>query len=386
MPAQSTTVFMLSAAAMALPGVSYGRDQPTGVRVDIQTSLYEEGDQSLSDIAVGDDDRYDIDIYQFTVATPVAESWSLTFKGTRELMSGASPWGTSADADGAPILIMSGATIDDQRTELGLRLTRYSSNRSYAVALEHSREDDYEALGVSIDGEIDLNRSHSLLGYGVSYSSDTIEPTDALIYGRVTREHKRSHSAFLSFTQVLSRTSQLQMGFSYTQYEGFLSDPYKLRDIRPDERQQLTLSTRYRHYFEDLAAALHLDYRFYRDDYDVEAHTLELAWHQNFGEAFSMTPSLRYYGQAEAGFYLPIDDYNLTDSISQSSDYRLSTYGALTFGLKAEYRHQATSNWRIRLSVDQYQSDADYSYRNAEVAHPALIDFTMISLGLTWRL
>ena len=383
----SSPVLALTAAALALPGISYARNQPTGVQMNVQTSVYSEKDQSIADVAVGDKDRYDIDIYQFSLLAPVSDNWSLSFELSRELMSGASPWGTSVDADDNPTLIMSGATIDDQRTEVALSLTRYNSNRSYVVSVESSREDDYEAIGFGIGGDIELNSNHLILSYGISYSTDTIEPTDALLYGRVTKERKQSRSLFVSFTEILSPDSQIQMGFGFARYRGFLSDPYKLRDFRPDEREEITVSTRYRRYYQGLDAALHLDYRFYRDDYAVEAHTLELAWHQNFGDRFSVKPSIRYYGQTEAAFYLPIDDYTKADSENQSSDYRLSAYGALSFGIKAEYQGQTASgtDWHIRLTVDRYHSDADLSHHTTDSVHPALIDFTMVSLGFSWQ-
>ena len=217
----SSPVLALTAAALALPGISYARNQPTGVQMNVQTSVYSEKDQSIADVAVGDKDRYDIDIYQFSLLAPVSDNWSLSFELSRELMSGASPWGTSVDADDNPTLIMSGATIDDQRTEVALSLTRYNSNRSYVVSVESSREDDYEAIGFGIGGDIELNSNHLILSYGISYSTDTIEPTDALLYGRVTKERKQSRSLFVSFTEILSPDSQIQMGFGFARYRRF---------------------------------------------------------------------------------------------------------------------------------------------------------------------
>ena len=51
-------------------------------------------------------------------------------------------------------------------------------------------------------------------------------------------------------------------------------------DKRPDTRHQFSWLTRYRHHFEASAATLHADYQFNCDDWDMNAHTFELAWYQ----------------------------------------------------------------------------------------------------------
>ena len=67
-------------------------------------------------------------------------------------------------------------------------------------------------------------------------------------------------------------------------------------------------SAGYRHFFEQQNAALHVDYRYFDDDWDVASHTIDVAWQQNLAHDFRLTPFIRYYSQHEAEFFNNIAD------------------------------------------------------------------------------
>ena len=373
-------ILALTSAALSLP--AFAATQPAETELSIMTSSYKEGDVPAHRVLVGSDQRYEIDINQFYVLTPLGRNWSFAFNISRETMSGASPWGTVEGLDGKPALIMSGATIRESRTEVGATTHRYFQNGRVGIGLSHSEEDDYEADAIILSVEWDFNHKLSTLAVGMSYSSDVIEPTQALLFGRVEKEDKRSRSLTIGWTQVLNKTSVLQSGISATKHDGFLTDPYKLRDIRPDERFEWAVSLRYRKYVEKANGAWHLNYRYYEDDFGVHSHTLQTAWYQNLGTRFQIVPSVRYYSQREADFYLAIDDFSLPLTVNQSSDYRLSTYGAYTFGLKGIMNH---NGWAVTVSFDRYISARKYGLFDSEFEHPALLNFTLASIGFDIR-
>lgn len=373
-------ILALTSAALSLP--AFAATQPAETELSIMTSSYKEGDVPAHKVLVGSDQRYEIDINQFYVLTPLGRNWSFAFNISRETMSGASPWGTVEGLDGKPALIMSGATIRESRTEVGATTHRYFQNGRVGIGLSHSEEDDYEADAIILSVEWDFNHKLSTLAVGMSYSSDVIEPTQALLFGRVEKEDKRSRSLTIGWTQVLNKTSVLQSGISATKHDGFLTDPYKLRDIRPDERFEWAVSLRYRKYVEKANGAWHLNYRYYEDDFGVHSHTLQTAWYQNLGTRFQIVPSVRYYSQREADFYLAFDDFSLPLTVNQSSDYRLSTYGAYTFGLKGIMNH---NGWAVTVSFDRYISARKYGLFDSEFEHPALLNFTLASIGFDIR-
>ncbi len=377
---KSQPLLALTSAALALP--AFSAKQPVETEVSVRTTVYKEANVPAENIIFGDDARYDIDINQFSLLTPLGEKWSLGFSAARESMSGASPWGTVADADGSAALIMSGATISESRKEFSLSTQRYFSRSSVGIEVSRSEENDYEADAILLSTEWDSDNNLSTLALGLSYSKDKITPTDAVLFGRVLEEKKSSRSFSLGWTQILDKTSVIQSGIRVTQHNGFLTDPYKLRDVRPDKRIEWSVNLRYRKFIERANAALHTDYRYYDDSYEIHSHTFETAWYQNIGGDFQLVPNLRYYSQRQASFYLPIDDYTLPATTHQSSDYRLSTFGAFTVGLKAIY-NQPT--WAISASVEQYKSSGKYSLSNAENEHPALLSFSLASIGFDFK-
>ncbi|MFT7219788.1 MAG: hypothetical protein ACI8Z1_001405 [Candidatus Azotimanducaceae bacterium] len=371
---------ILTGAAMALP--AFSATQPTETSLALKASAYDEGDISSNSFVAGSEERYDIDVYQFQLIKPVGTDWSVGVEASREIMSGASPWGTITGADGKPTLIMSGATIDDARTEVSVTGSRYYQDASFSIGITRSEEDDYESNAITVSTEKDFIGGMGTLALGISYASDDIEPTDAAAFGRVTREKKNSGSISAAWTQILNAKSLVQTGLSLTKHRGFLSDPYKLRDVRPDDRFEKAISVRYRRYVDRFGAALHVDYRYYRDDFDIRSHTLDLKWYQRVTDSFKLIPSIRYYSQQEASFYQVADDFSLPVSVAQSSDYRLSSFGAYSFGIKGVY---SQNNWQVDLSLQRYISDGDYGFDDPDQEHPALLDFNLMTLGFGYR-
>ena len=364
---------------MSLP--AFSATQPVESTVSAGVSNYKEADIPRHDVVGGDNRRYDIDISQFRLLTPVGRSWSIDLAVSRETMSGASPWATVRGPDGEADLIMSGATIEDSRTEVSVSAAHYGEDRSTALTLTRSEEDDYEAGALSISGEWTFNDDLTTLSAGVSYSSDVIEPSDAAIFGRVRREERQTRSASVGFSRILDRLSAVYAGLSLTDHTGYLSDPYKLRDTRPGGRLERALSVRYRRFLLGPNGALHLDYRYFDDDWGIASHTLHTSWYQNIGARFQIVPNLRYYSQSAADFYLPIDNFILPPDLSQSSDFRLSAYGAATVGLKGIVQQP---RWALTMSVDRYMGSEKYGLSSGP-EHPARLDFTLASIVVDFK-
>ena len=160
---------------------------------------------------------------------------------------------------------------------------------------------------------------------------------------------------------------------------------YLKKPLKDEKDVQRVLWTVLRSHFTDLVDEEVLGkfgLKHYQDDFGIQSYTLQTAWYQNLGEDIQLVPSLRYYSQREADFYLSVDDFSLPLSVNQSSDYRLSTYGAYTFGLKGIVSH---NNWSVSISIDRYISSDRYALADANFKHPALLDFSLASLGFDIR-
>ncbi|MCX7096927.1 MAG: DUF3570 domain-containing protein [Methylococcales bacterium] len=304
-----------------------------------------------------------------------------------------------------------------------------------------SVENDYNTHWGSLDGRMDFNQKQTTASLGLSYTDstttakqdhDTVGYINTNAYQNqiehpapgvnILNARRQDWGTHFGLTQVLNKSAVLETGVGYTRSTGYLANPYKVMEIafidpglqflapsggyygqvkafmeqRPEERNQVTTNLRYVQHIAPLDAALHLDYRFYHDDWGINAHTFEGDWVQPLGQGWTITPSFRYYSQSAANFYKPylisqqayqgvvIDpntgaiigntqyDPNLLPS-SFSSDYRLSGYGALSGGLtiskqfakgisfvaSAEYYTHAGS---LKLGGNGEGNYADFNY------------------------
>ena len=377
---RSRSLIALSTSALALPGIALADSPPVETTLAYKFSNYKEDDLSRSEAPFGDLGRYDIDVHQFQLLSPVGRNMALQVYANHETLAGASPWFTSSDLNGNPIVNLSGASgISDKRSELSIGGRYYLENGTIGANIGYSEENDYKASYFGIDGARNFNNDLTTVTIGFSYSSDDIFPTDALRFNRVINEDKRSASLAVSVSQVINQKSTIQSAVSITELTGFLSDPYKLRDSRPGNKTQFAWATSYRRFFDSANAALHINYRFYHDDFGIDSQTLEFAWHQNLNRSWQLVPSVRYYSQSSADFFTNIDDFLNPLSNPQSSDYRLSAFGAFSGGLSVI---RDFGDWSANFTAERYVSDEKYSTYAVAQPSTALTHYFRISLGI----
>ena len=391
----SPALAALTSAAMALPGVSstvkaaVAANQP---KLSFAYTRYDEDSVPSGDAApeAGDRDRYEIDVAQLQFLYPVSDKWQITTGFVYDDMSGSSPWFIRPDASGDPLVVMSGATIDDTRYDFSVGAEYFGEKFTIAPSIGYSTEKDYKAISGGVEVEYEFpNKSTSVRG-GIAVSFDEVDPTQDEARTRVNNEDKENYSIFGGVTQVINKHTILQTTLGISHFDGFLSDPYKLvsigaagqttADNRPDDRTQYTFAARLRRYSELLGAALHVDYRFYYDDWDVRSHTLDLGLHKVTDSGWAFDTSLRYYSQTQADFYEPFYTALPADG-EVSSDYRLSPYGAISLRLGIS---ETIGDWTIKLAAERYVSDKSYSVQSVDVENPALLDFTQFTFGMDY--
>jgi len=385
----SRTASSLLISSLSLPGFTeLMAADGSPYEFQYRYTLYDEDPLPVNLLAEGDPRRYTIKSHQFRYQRQTSERFTLTVEGIHESMSGSSPWYVYPDPEEGPLQVMSGATISETRDEVNLSLGFKQAGNAHTVLAGYSAENDYNAVFMSYGGERELGNNHTTLSWGASFSHDRLSPTDAEQYGRVKHAEKNNASGSFGFTRVINRNALIQSGVQVTYLDGFLSDPYKrmwingkvFNDNRPGVRTIFSWTTRFRQYFAGSNAALHADYRYYFDDWGIRAHTMDLAWVQPFGQNFELAPSVRYYGQAAADFYIPaIADGPQPDR--WSSDYRLATYGALRYRLSATWRAET---WSVNLNADIYNSKESLALSGPHFVTPALVDYWRISLG--WQI
>jgi hypothetical protein len=251
-----------------------------------------------------------------------------------------------------------------------------------------SDEPDYKSYFFNTDGTADLNQKLTTLSWGASYTTSNIAASQDTNVGADLGDYlgqirlkdnistlygtRHDIAADIGITQILGRDSLISGTMSYTRSTGYLSDPYKLTllafddpkqppgvgtvltqevlEQRPTLRNQLSFAARFIQYIAGTDAALHVDYRFFHDDWGIDSHTLDLSLYQPLGDGWMLVPGLRYYTQSAADFYkpyflfnqafptkLPVNpavgpkiDFSKLPIRNFSSDERLSGYGSLS--------------------------------------------------------
>jgi hypothetical protein len=335
----------------------------------------------------GSPERYDINVNQFSLIAPLADSADLSVSYQKEKMSGASPWYTLKFGDEEPLQVMSGASIEDTRTDVSATLRVIDDFNSYGITAAVSEEDDYKSASFGFKYSRETEKRLSTWSIAADFSNDDINPVDADIYTTrpMDTQSKHSVSTLGSYSRILNKNTLLQLSVGLSKKSGYLSDPYKvvvtqqglIGDARPDSKISKTIATQLRYFVDPMDAALHLDYRFYTDDWSIDSHTVDITWYQNLLYDVQLIPSIRLYSQSQSYFYDVFYKQERADNY-YSTDYRLSEYGAVTLGLKLIKKFDS---WSMTLSADKYSSSGDTFLANTDVENPALIDFTLVSFG-----
>jgi len=350
---------------------------PAFTEVGLRYSRYSEDSIAQDKVILGDRDRYDIDVTQLWIEAPVGSAWSVALDVQNDYQTGASPWFVGINQEGQPGVIMSGASIQDNRVEVGVTTRYFWADGNAGFNVTHSDEDDYEAIAMALDASWNTSGDARTWTVAVSSSRDTVSPTQGAIPVFIDEEELDTQSGFFGVSQILSRTAVMRFGLNYTYSEGYLSDPYKFNDARPGTHERIALSAGIRQFLINADASLQADYRYYADSWGSDSHTLELAWAQNLSASL-LTPYVRYYTQRQADFYSVVADRSAR---FYADDYRLSSYGAITVGARWSV---AIGDWTLELEAERYQSDADWGLYDGEAA-PALVDFWRAAIAATWR-
>ena len=126
-------------------------------------------------------------------------------------MSGASPWYVRFDSvTGSTLQVMSGATIDDQRTDVSADLDYYLDNGKDTFAAGVSTENDYLSLWGGLGAQRHFNDKNTTLDFAANFAHDWIEPTGGGTFGRIDEDTKWSLEFFTGLSQIVSRNAVVQ--------------------------------------------------------------------------------------------------------------------------------------------------------------------------------
>jgi hypothetical protein len=188
-------------------------------------------------------------------------------------------------------------------------------------------------------------------------------------FAPVTSVNRNSYSASFAFSQVLTKNFQFSVFFDVLQQQGLLSSPYHRTyfadsphyyvgqpqyineytspsnvgvyeladDIErlPDNRFKLPIGARFNYYINE-HFIVRTYYRYYTDDWDIQAHTFNIEVPVKISEKFTAYPMYRYYTQTQAKYFSPYQTHLSTEQF-YTSDFDLSAFSANQYGFGVSY-------------------------------------------------
>lgn len=316
-----------------------------------------------------------------------------------------------------------------QSWDLNRKLTTLSAGLSYAYNKTHALL-DHDVVPHVYEPYMFIYEKRGNTAYNNSHSSSH------LVLGELAPTLKGTRDDWglnLGISQIINRSAVLDASLSYVHSDGYQSNPYKAVEVafidplkqkgqaggnnatnyvydaevvgvleeRPDLREQVTLGVLYTQYIAATDAALHAGYHHFQDSWGIKAHILSVEWVQPLGR-WMLTPSLRYYTQGRADFYVPylITEQGLYSSVvgskdtvpfdrnklpaHYSSDSRLSAFGTLTEGLMLS--RQLQNGASLDLSLEYRQHAGSLKLGSGGEASYADYNAYSVSLGLNFPL
>ena len=335
-----------------------------------------------------------------------AEDDFVRFEMIYDSLTGASPNGANASSNeqyfnGYKVLpgyTPLDANFQDDRVAANLSWMKpYNRMSRYQAGLSFSTETDYKSVGVNYSYLEDFDDKRTTITLGGAYSFDAVDPhggfhdaftsifavpatpvvtvtsasgggggeTGSLFPGK----SKQTFEGIVGLTHVLNRYTLLNLNFGLSYVTGYQTDPYKIISVidgnglpvdyvwekRPDTRLKYTLKGSF------VTAigtdALHLDYRYYGDDWGITASTYDVKYHFGMGERLYLVPHYRLSRQNRADFFhLSLDSGQPSPEFA-SADYRLGDMTTTTVGGMVGLRYN--SKLELTLNVEQIIQTGD---------------------------
>lgn len=265
----------------------------------------------------------------------------------------------------------SGASRSDVLAYFSPSYTHYSNDRNHIWSARAyiSSEYDYFSFGFGGSYSYLFNEKNTELSLSGQVYLDSWNPQYPIefrggfenqpgynpVFTPFENENRNSYSATLGFSQILSKRLQALFTADVVYQSGLLSTPFQriyfedAQDVLveefqladdverlPETRFKIPLGVRLNYYANDWAI-LRSYYRFYTDDWGLQAHTASLEVPLKLSDKFTLSPNFRYYNQTKVDYF-----YEKEEALSSyefyTSDFDLAAYSANMYGVELQYK------------------------------------------------
>jgi hypothetical protein len=316
---------------------------------------------------------------------------------------------TSASSDNIDSNVSS-ASMEDTRGYGTLSYNRKNLKRSetYGIRAGYSKEFDYQSFSTGLSYTKEWNEGNTELNFtgqaffdkwlGQEHSTELIYPEmwfpgdlTSNNYQKLTNPNRNSYNAQLFLSQVLSTRLQIGVSAEIIYMSGLLSTPFHSvyfadkedleMDIErlPSSRLKIPFGVRLNYFPLDFLV-LRSYYRYYTDDFGINAHTFEFETPLKINSSFTVSPFYRFHTQTASKYFAPKNEHLSTETY-YTSDYDLAGLNAHKYGVGLKYyptfgllRSQPIFNTHgvfmfkyIEIRSAIYQRSTDFSAFNISI-------------------
>lgn len=243
-------------------------------------------------------------------------------------------------------VVTTASPYHDKREEFSVGVDMLHGNSLASVSMISSKERDYQADTVGLNVTHDLFGGLTTLNLGFSNSKDTVGKVNEAFQRDINRYNFR-----IGLSQVLTRSLLVGINFEDVAEDGYLNNPYRYArfgnsiltsvpypELYPGARDSQAVALRAVQGFgtagRPLGMSARVEYRYYRDTWDVRASTLGFTLQRYFGDRWIGEARYRYYQQSAASFY---SDYFPNVMTYMARDKELSTFHSHSLGVRLSW-------------------------------------------------
>ena len=258
---------------------------------------------------------------------------------------------TSASSDQVDLKANSSASHADTRIfpSVSWSVEDEKKGTTFGAGLSGSSEFDYQSIGVNANfSKKTNNRNGEFTAKAQAYIDNVslIYPTELRTGGSnggddedYDKTSRNSYSGSLSYSQIINQRLQVMFIAELISQKGYLSLPFyrvffndnsvHIENL-PDTRMKIPLGFRANYFIGD-KVILRSFYRYYRDDWGLTAHTVELETPVKITPFFSVSPFYRYYQQSAVDYFAPYKGHTTANQY-YTSNYDLSKFNSNFYG------------------------------------------------------
>ena len=339
------------------------------LEVDFLVGYYDQdGDHSPVTGGIGTEDQQVVEPV-FLVRWKMNDKWSLNGAlGVDNI--------TSASTDNIDTEVSSASRLDSRVFTNTEFVRSVGDNQQVGFSLGFSKEYDYTSTSLGLSWARNFNQNNTTFYASASHYADEVElyDIDGIVQGTADRD---TTDLSIALTQVLSKKTVGTIELSYSMQDGFLSTPFHevilaptgdqptggvIAERLPDSRERLAFGLRLNHAFSNRVVQ-RFSYRFYDDDFDVQAQTIEAETHFRLPtkrEAW-IFPILRFHTQDGSSYFGLPGTFTLADNFF-TADRDLSGFDSEKYGFGTKIGLEGTSAWfagvrDFEFRVTRYERD-----------------------------